>query len=328
MKPALNVLFVACNRREYTRLALDRLVASLPPDVYLTLADNGSVDGASEVLADMAGRRPRTELVLYEKNYGRDRPRAHFLARNHRRFRYLASVNNDTYVGDNWADKFIDILDRGGRIGIIGPVDRTWGDRELCTTACGRAYYAGDHFFFSDAYWMMRADVVHSLQSRTYVRGAAFTAIAERHSGYPQYNHFAKSQELYWRDIRADGWTLACHPAVQTRFVYQDMTDKPAWHGVYAALSKRVYCLYPERYAAETGGPMRYRLGGCKGNLDTWTDEPAQVRETPAWLIEDSRSSPLAELDSGADANDFYKLNGDETMTSLFNRRWTPSYPA
>jgi hypothetical protein len=314
------ILFLAFNRLEFTAKALHRLLSVRHPH-RLVIADNGSVDGTREFLASLQASGVDAEFVFYRRNYGRDRPRAHFMSRYAERFEFLGSVNNDVLVGLDWIRDFEEVLDRVPKAGIVGPVDRDWGDNNLAVAKGGARhyedlrYYGGHNFNWSDAYWLMRSSVIPELRKQSSVKWVDGTERGFTHPGYPFFNSFSRTQEWYWSTMRDAGYVTACDPRHRMPFVYDVQRTDAKWHKRYAILSKIFSCLDARKYADETGGPMEYEVDGIPG---AWEDEPSLVRRAPDWFLDSKDVGLTAQLDTGVTEADMAMLTPEQWRTMTF----------
>jgi len=287
------ILFQAFNRLYFTKIALSRLLETAGSCSKLVIADSGSVDGTREYLEELerSGVLPNAEFWYYKKNYGRDRPRAHFLLEHEHKYDFLGCVANDVLTSPGWVPAFEELLDKVPQIGIVGAIDREWGNRELVKKD-DLSYYGGHHFSWSDGYWLLRASAIDKIRGREIsIQGQKFV-----HPGVFPFNSFSLTQEEYWNNIRAAGLVTACHPKHNVQFVQNTEDVRAGWHKEYTVLTKVTYCVEPEKYEKETEGVVTYRR---KGKQHTWDTEPKLVRETPDIVREVSRGKKLAQLDRG-----------------------------
>jgi GT2 family glycosyltransferase len=88
-------------------------------DVEVVVVDNGSSDGAADMVAD---EFPQVVLIRNEKNVGFARASNQAAARAHGR--YLFFLNNDTIVPADTLRRLLDYADRHAEVGILGPALR------------------------------------------------------------------------------------------------------------------------------------------------------------------------------------------------------------
>jgi glycosyltransferase involved in cell wall biosynthesis len=65
-----DLVFITCNRLEYTKLALASVLADPTEDFSLTIWDNGSTDGTAEYLRDEVSDARIADIVLSKNNVG------------------------------------------------------------------------------------------------------------------------------------------------------------------------------------------------------------------------------------------------------------------
>jgi len=295
------VLFQAFNRLEFTKRALQHHLDNVKCPHQLVIADNGSTDGTREYLKQLEKGGLNADFIYYQKNIGRDRVRCHFIQEYWTQFDYLGLFANDVLVSPGWVSAFEHVLGNVRSIGIIGPVDRGWGGRDLKESK-GIRYYGGKHFYFSDAFWLMRSSVVHKIQkSHLMVDGKKVP-----HPGCFVFNLISGSQEWYWDSIQAAGFETACHPDHWMKFVWRENPTTAEWHRKYTVLNKIVYCKDPERYLRDSAGPVIFEQ---KGLTAQWIDESIHCRECPKDVLEKSKNKPMAQLDLGATEADLGLLS-------------------
>ena len=72
MKNILELFLVTYNRKEKCRLTLEAILAESSPikDFKLTILDNASTDGTSEMLESFAKEHSNIRLIRHSKNIG------------------------------------------------------------------------------------------------------------------------------------------------------------------------------------------------------------------------------------------------------------------
>jgi GT2 family glycosyltransferase len=117
--PLVSIVTVTFHRLDATRLYIDTLFATLPPDipVEIILIDNAS---DPETRAYLASLRPRCTVVLNEQNLG-------FAAANNQgarlaRGRYLALLNNDLVMLAGWLEPMLAAFATDPRVVMVGNV--------------------------------------------------------------------------------------------------------------------------------------------------------------------------------------------------------------
>lgn len=301
------ILFLACNRLDYNKLALERYVKNTPETHRLIIADNGSVDGTREYLKDLEQSgflKGQAEYWYFKKNFGKERVRAYFLHKFHNTFPYLGFVANDVYVSPGWLTDFERTLKADPKVGIVGPVDREWDKptREID----GTPHYFEDEFYWSDGYWLLRSRTIREIKDTVRLPSASSLdkgniansdQVTEAphsipHPGYFVYNSFARSQEWYWNAIRATGYETVCNSRHRQEYVWVE--NPGPWHRNYTILTKVAYCRDQRLYEQATAGTLEYE---CSGQVHYWHDEPEIIRTMPEWLWDQVRDGRLAQLD-------------------------------
>lgn len=285
-------MFLAFNRLEYTKQALENHIKSTKTNHVLIVADNGSVDGTREWLKDFeATAPPNVGFVYFDKNYGAHRPRGQFMHELHNQFDFLGFISNDVLVDGDWVGDFQNLMDAVPSIGIVGPTDREWGGHTMDKFG-QHEFWGGDKFNWSDAYWLMRSSVIRDLQkTKVNLYGHQF-----QHPGYFFFNSFSRSQEWYWDSIRAAGYTTACMLGKSMKFVYAGK-KVPEWHSKYTVLSKKICCENRRKYADETGGLMGSTMNGKHFEF---LEEHPLVQRAPDWWLDSEEAELNAQLDAGA----------------------------
>lgn len=120
----VSVVMLACDKARYTRLALDGLLLSTWPDLELVFLDNGSRDETPAVLADFAAaveaRGWRVVALREAENIGAVAGRNRCLERV--TGDTVVFLDNDVVIGRrSWLERLRAVLERDGRIGILGP---------------------------------------------------------------------------------------------------------------------------------------------------------------------------------------------------------------
>ena len=137
-QPETSVIVVTRDNLAFLRLCLESVLANSGPATELIVVDNGSDDGTSEYLEQLAERNPSVQVVENDSNRG-------FAAANNQGLeqaggRVYVLLNDDTAVGPGWLDPLLARLDDPA-VGMVGPttnrtgneaqVDsdyRTWGE--------------------------------------------------------------------------------------------------------------------------------------------------------------------------------------------------------
>jgi len=125
--PPLSVIVVCFNNLAFTTACLESLLNfSDYPDLEIICVDNGSTDGTSDHLRDLAGRHGAVRHLRNETNLG-------FAGGNNvgiraARGEFVILLNNDTYVTQGWARDLIRPMQRQADIGMTGPLTNMAGN--------------------------------------------------------------------------------------------------------------------------------------------------------------------------------------------------------
>lgn len=102
------VLFTTYDRLEYTKLSLDALLKSDCGPIFIV--DNGSTDGTKEWLIQAQRQNyDKIKLTFNDKNRGVAGAMNQFISEND--FKFLAKVDNDTIVPEDWLRVLLPVLD-------------------------------------------------------------------------------------------------------------------------------------------------------------------------------------------------------------------------
>lgn len=128
MTPAYSVIVVTWNNLQHTARCMDALLRTLPADAEVVLVDNGSDDGTTAYLADLALRLgDAAKTVFLEENLG-------FCAGANRGLAaasgdYLVLLHNDVVVTPGWLEGLRECMNEAPslipgvrRVGLAGPV--------------------------------------------------------------------------------------------------------------------------------------------------------------------------------------------------------------
>jgi hypothetical protein len=127
--PPLSVVVVCFNNLPFTAACLESLLTfSDYPGLEIICVDNGSADGTTDHLRDLAGRHGAIRALRNETNLG-------FAGGNNvgirtARGEFVVLLNNDTYVTQGWARDLIRPMQRHADIGMTGPVTNMAGNEQ------------------------------------------------------------------------------------------------------------------------------------------------------------------------------------------------------
>lgn len=119
--PKVSVLLPVYNQKRITEFCLRSLYGFTDyPNWEVVAVDNGSTDGAAELLEQWAEKRKNLLLVRNQRNLGF--PAACNQAARAATGDILCVLNNDTVVTPGWLSSLVDELLRHPRVGLVGPV--------------------------------------------------------------------------------------------------------------------------------------------------------------------------------------------------------------
>jgi GT2 family glycosyltransferase len=114
--PELSVVIVSWNARSFLEECLDSLSRGVSRTCEVTVVDNASSDGSSEMVAE---RFPWVALIQAGENLGF--AKGNNLGINRSRGKYIALVNSDVKVLSGCLDQLTAFLDQHPDVGMVGP---------------------------------------------------------------------------------------------------------------------------------------------------------------------------------------------------------------
>ena len=211
----VKVVILNWNGAAHLRRFLPSVVATVPPDVEVVVADNGSTDDSAELLAR---EFPSVTLLRLARNYG-------FAGGYNRALEklggdYWVLLNSDVETPAGWLEPLVETLDAAPDVAVAGP-------KLLACAARDTFEYAGAAGGFID--WLgfpfCRGRILQTLEQDKgqyddardvfWISGAAFCCRAEafRAAGGFDADFFAHMEEidLCWR-LQLMGWRLRVVP--------------------------------------------------------------------------------------------------------------------
>jgi GT2 family glycosyltransferase len=221
---------VTWNGRRWLDGCLSSVLALDPPPEEVILADNGSTDGSVEYVRQ---RYPDVTIVALERNFG-------FAGGNNAGARrasgkYLAFLNNDATVEQDWLAKLVGVAEHDARVGLVtsrivfmdqpGTIDSAGDGYLRCGGAfkrehggasgtpsprplevfgaCGAAFLIRRELFdrlggFDEHFFMVYEDVDLSYRAR--LAGARCVYVPDAtvlHAGSPSIGHVSPQQVFY-----------------------------------------------------------------------------------------------------------------------------------
>lgn len=178
------IVILNWNGAEHLRRFLPSVVAAAPAGVGVVVADNGSTDGSTAVLA---AEFPSVEVLRLDRNYGFAGGYNRALAQVEADYYLL--LNSDVETPCGWLEPILDVLEREPGVAVVSPKLIAWANRtefEYAGASGGFIDFLGypfcrgrilkcveadegqyddarDVFWVSGAAFCCRADVFHAL---------------------------------------------------------------------------------------------------------------------------------------------------------------------
>ena len=163
--PATSFIIVNWNGKSLLSDCLDSLLRQSNPDFEIIVVDNGSTDGS---VASVRETYPQVILVPLASNLGFTGGNIEGL--RHARGRYVALINNDAILPDNWLQLMIDALESDEKIGSCSS--------RIIIAGTNLIDSAGDAF--TTAFTGTKVGELHNMKEfteRRYVPGACAAAV-------------------------------------------------------------------------------------------------------------------------------------------------------
>ncbi len=211
----VKIVILNWNGAAHLRRFLPSVVASVPPQVEIVVADNGSTDGSAELLAR---EFPSVTLLRFAENYGF--AGGYNRALEHLGGDYWVLLNSDVETPAGWLEPLVEALDAEPDVAVVGP-------KLLACAARDMFEYAGAAGGYID--WLgfpfCRGRILQTLEHDGgqyddardvfWISGAAFCcrAAAFRAAGGFDTDFFAHMEEidLCWR-LQLLGWRVRVIP--------------------------------------------------------------------------------------------------------------------
>lgn len=241
--PRICLVFVTCNRLDYTMRSLPRLLEDADEAFDLVVWDNGSTDGTQDFLRGVIDRRIQ-ELVLRPTNEGQSTAANH--AWSQTRAELIGKVDDDCLVTPGWTRRLAAALRDVPRLGGIGCWHFMPEDFDLARAA-HKIHTFGEHRI-----------VVHP-----HIGGTGFLATRA------DFQRFGPIQERY---LQSEYWLrLASHGRVNGWYyplILQEHMDDP----------RSPRCRLPERFADGEGSwVIRSRGMRTRAEFERWIREDARA---------------------------------------------------
>ncbi len=137
----VHVIVLNYNGLEHLEACLGSLEKQTFQDFEVILADNGSTDGSIDFAKD---NFPKVKIIEYKKNHG-------FAKGNNLAMEeaikegadYIALLNNDTEVGENWLKELVGVIESDPHIGACTSKMLLFDDRNKINSGGGVVNYTG-----------------------------------------------------------------------------------------------------------------------------------------------------------------------------------------
>lgn len=195
---------------------LESIAKTRYPNLEIIIVDNASTDGSDTVIEDWVKNHPHARLVRLERNLG-------YAGGNNRGFKtvgkgvkYLAFLNNDVEVEEDWLEKIIEVMESDRGIAAAQPKILQLNNKRFIDSVggfidrLGRAYDLGHG---------MPDTMRHEKPFEVfYARGAAIVVRAELFKlldGFDEdYFIYYEETDLCWR-LRLLGYKIVSIPAAR-----------------------------------------------------------------------------------------------------------------
>lgn len=118
-----SVIVLCGDTLECTRLCLESVLRQTRPPYELVLVDNGSRDGTTTYLEEIARRPGPIRVAILRNDINRGHPAACNQAAAKAHGRYLLFLDSDTIVSEGWLEGLLSVVrQHGPTVGLVGPV--------------------------------------------------------------------------------------------------------------------------------------------------------------------------------------------------------------
>jgi GT2 family glycosyltransferase len=118
--PLVSVVVVNYNGEEHLTASLQALLESSYPAYELVVVDNASTDGSVALLRRIGERHPRVTVLFNQHNLGYAGGVNSALGLLHGK--YLAALNADVRVSENWLEPLVSFLEAHREVGAVSPL--------------------------------------------------------------------------------------------------------------------------------------------------------------------------------------------------------------
>ena len=274
--PLVSVIIASYNRADDLRLCLQALSRSRLTEHEVIIVDNASADHAREVAAEF----PAVTLVTNPDNRG-------FAVANNQglelaRGRYVALVNNDAVLDQQWLSRGVELLDAQSDLAAVGGKFYLWNDEQPVGNRANRWYGPARVRWYGDTPQELDdaspARYVATLNGAgVMIRRSAITQIGEPFLD-PKYFMYFEETDFFARCIRS-GFRLRYEPTLE------------CWHRVRASTAAVPYRYY--YYIARNLGIFAARH--FEPSALAKTGFHLFNKATEAWLTQRARPERLTE---------------------------------
>ena len=142
-KPYIDLLMITYNRAAYTRMALDRLLATVPESARVWVWHNGNHSETLEVVESMRGNPKFHRFHHSPENKKLREPTNWFWS--HAEGEYLGKVDDDCLMPTGWCDRLIETHRGALKFGILGSWLFREEDLNESLVAAKTVQYGGNH---------------------------------------------------------------------------------------------------------------------------------------------------------------------------------------
>jgi len=122
----VSIILTAYNKLNYTKLAVESLLANTPDDYQLILIDNGSTHDTYEYFKDVGYRHDNTLIIRFEENQIVED--AANMAASRATGKYLVMATNDIVFPKRWLECALSHFERTPDLGMLGVRSNSIGD--------------------------------------------------------------------------------------------------------------------------------------------------------------------------------------------------------
>lgn len=216
-KALVSIIIVTYNSQKYIKNCLKTVFKTNYPYYEVIVVDNGSSDNCVNIVSDFK----KVKLILSDKNLGY--AGGNNLGVQHAKGQYLAILNPDTKVLENWLQPLVDVMKTASNIAICQPKIMLLSNKNYINLTGKLTHYLG--FEYGVNYLVK--DFPLTLQEITSVSGSAFLVketVFKKLNGFDEnFFMYYEDGDLSWR-IRSQGLKIFLVPQ---SLVYHDYKFNP-----------------------------------------------------------------------------------------------------